>query len=408
MNLINRGFPDTITGSRPPQLESVLLKTPSGADRFLGRLSPMGNPSDDSAVRGAVQPSAGIPEDAAGSTRWDGLDRLVPIAVCALLVVAAVVSAVPGGSAVSAAPKATAPTTVAVVAPVAQYGQGDGPVAVDYSDLYLGDGSIPNTQQNPGVGTDATKLMQTYYVKSGDTLGGIAGHFGLTTATVYWANVKTVPVPASIRVGQRLLIPPMDGLVVAVAAKQTLASLAKSYNLTTQDIVDANNLPDETLAVGQTLMIPGATRGAIPKTKSTSSSRAPRIIGWLWPVGGNNFISQGYWSGHHAIDIAAPKGTPVYAAVSGTVVFTGWRSDSGGGNMIWVRQGTKLYTTYNHLSVIGVRTGQHVSAGQRIGSVGMTGNATGPHLHFEVWLGWPYAQGNNSDAVNPCRYLAGC
>ena len=51
----------------------------------------MGNPSDDSAVGGSVEPSAGIPEAASESTRWEGLDRLVPIAVCALLVVAAVV-----------------------------------------------------------------------------------------------------------------------------------------------------------------------------------------------------------------------------------------------------------------------------------------------------------------------------
>jgi murein DD-endopeptidase MepM/ murein hydrolase activator NlpD len=128
----------------------------------------------------------------------------------------------------------------------------------------------------------------------------------------------------------------------------------------------------------------------------------------VWPVGGENYISQYYWSGHRAIDIAASEGTPVIAAVSGTVVMAGWRSTEGGGNVIWVMDGTKLYTTYNHLSRWSVRVGQRISAGQRIGSIGMTGIATGPHLHFEVWLGPPWGLGSTANAVNPCAYLAGC
>ena len=70
--------------------------------------------------------------------------------------------------------------------------------------------------------------------------------------------------------------------------------------------------------------------------------------------------------------------------------------------------GTRLYTTYNHLSYIGVRNGQRVTAGQVIGRVGQTGMATGPHLHFEVWIGYPWGLGTVANAVNPCVYLAGC
>lgn len=387
-------------------------KTPSGADRILGRLALLTSTSSDgSGVRDAVEPFAGIRAAAAGLVHRNGIDRLVPIAVCALLVIAAVVSAVPGGAPVSAAPRQTAPAKVAAAAPIAQFGTGDGPAAADYSDLYLGDGSIPNTLQNPGVGTDAKALLQTYTVKAGDTLGAIANRFQLATSTIYWANKSQLPNPASIRVGQRLVIPPIDGLLLKVGAKTTLAALAKTYGVSPQDIIDTNNLPDQSLVLGQTLLIPGASGGSVPRStgSSGSSTRAPaRSGGWLWPVGGNNYISQYFWGGHHAIDIAAPMRTPVYAAVSGTVVFVGNRGFNGGGNVIWVMEGTKLYTTYNHLSVMSVHKGQRISAGQRIGLVGMTGDATGPHLHFEVWLGYPWALASVSDAVNPCRYLAGC
>jgi murein DD-endopeptidase MepM/ murein hydrolase activator NlpD len=125
-------------------------------------------------------------------------------------------------------------------------------------------------------------------------------------------------------------------------------------------------------------------------------------------AGGHNYISQYFSSGHHAIDIAATYGTPVVAAASGVVVRAGWDSYTQGGNVIWISDGTRLYTTYNHLSAWTVKAGQSVSAGERIGSIGTSGDATGPHLHFEVWLGYPWALGNNSDAVNPCIYLAGC
>ena len=96
------------------------------------------------------------------------------------------------------------------------------------------------------------------------------------------------------------------------------------------------------------------------------------------------------------------------AAASGVVVFAGWRSYTGGGNVIWISDGSGLYTTYNHLSAWSVHAGQSVAAGERIGSIGTSGIATGPHLHFEVWTGYPWALGNVSDAVNPCIYLAAC
>ena len=79
----------------------------------------------------------------------------------------------------------------------------------------------------------------------------------------------------------------------------------------------------------------------------------------------------------------------------------GWR-DNGGGYQIWISDGHDIYTGYHHLSSIGVDVGEHVKRGQRIGAVGMTGNATGPHCHFMVTIGRIWDGGR---AVDPRRYL---
>ena len=92
----------------------------------------------------------------------------------------------------------------------------------------------------------------------------------------------------------------------------------------------------------------------------------------------------GYWSGgrHTGLDFAAPRGTDVRAARTGTVVVAGWEGSYG--NRIEIRHSDGTVTTYSHLSEIGVGVGEQVAAGQAIGAVGATGNATGTHLHFEV------------------------
>jgi murein DD-endopeptidase MepM/ murein hydrolase activator NlpD len=341
------------------------------------------------------------------------LDRLVPVGVCLLLVAAAVVSSLPVVKSASAAARPTpASTGLGAADPSASSDPTGSSAFTEVSDLYLGDGSIPNTMQNPGVGTDAKSMLLTYTVQPGDTLNQIARKFELATPTIYWANKAQLPNPDSLRQGQQLLIPPIDGILVKLGAAETLDSLAAKYKVSAQDIIDVNNLPDTNVVLGQTLLIPGASGGPMPASKS--GSRSPSGGGsytggsFRWPISGSSYVSQYYWSGHRALDIAASYGTPVVAAAAGTVVFAGWRSYTGGGNVIWIEEGPKLYTTYNHLSAWSVRAGQKVSAGQRIGSVGTSGVATGPHLHFEVWLGYPWGLGTTADAVNPCNYLAAC
>lgn len=87
------------------------------------------------------------------------------------------------------------------------------------------------------------------------------------------------------------------------------------------------------------------------------------------------------WRRHLGVDYGAPTGTPVRTVGDGVVSYAGWQN--GYGNVVKVAHGAKRETTYAHLSRISVRRGQRVEQGQRVGAVGATGWATGPHLHFE-------------------------
>lgn len=124
--------------------------------------------------------------------------------------------------------------------------------------------------------------------------------------------------------------------------------------------------------------------------RAERSARAARRVERFVPVkAGYDLTARfgqrgGYWSGgrHTGLDFADSHGTPVRAAQSGKVVFAGWQSSYG--NRIEIKHAKGTVTTYSHLSEIRVDRGEQVDGGQRIGSMGSTGNTTGTHLHFEV------------------------
>lgn len=95
------------------------------------------------------------------------------------------------------------------------------------------------------------------------------------------------------------------------------------------------------------------------------------------------------WRQHNGIDLAAPSGTPVRAVGDGVVEFAG--TQSGYGNIVIIKHRNNQSTAYAHLSSIDVAVGQTVSQSQRVGAVGSTGWATGPHLHFEFRVNGEYA-----------------
>jgi len=136
-----------------------------------------------------------------------------------------------------------------------------------------------------------------------------------------------------------------------------------------------------------------ATLGALTAPPPT----IPLPLAWplAAPVLGDRFGPRGdRW--HSGIDLPAPLGTPVYAARSGQVVWAGWRG-GGWGFLVIVAHGHGERSMYAHLSRIDVRLGVWISQGVRVGLIGATGDATGPHLHFEVRI--------RGASVDPLRAL---
>jgi murein DD-endopeptidase MepM/ murein hydrolase activator NlpD len=278
----------------------------------------------------------------------------------------------------------------------------------------LDDGTLLTGYAPDTTVEDGADLIHSYKVKRGDTLVTIARKFDVSMMTLWWAN--KLKSKTDLHVGQVLRIPPVSGLVHVVKDTDTLETVAAKFKVDAQRIIELNGLDDPTLVVGQVLVLPGAKGDPIPtpKPKAIAKPKPARakVAGggparytggaFRWPVvGGGNYISQHFHYGHYGLDIAADYGSRVVAAAGGKVIFAGWKSN-GGGYQVWISHGSGMYTTYNHMAGVSVRRGQSVGRGQQVGRVGMSGWATGPHLHFEVWRGPVWNGGNR---VNPLGYL---
>lgn len=247
-----------------------------------------------------------------------------------------------------------------------------------------------------------------YTVQEGDTLAAIGDKFGVSLETVLWTNGLTEK--SKIKPGQILKVPPVTGVVHTVRRGETIQSIAKKYDVESQNIVNwpfNEFVNDETfaLAVGQTLVVPEGVMPATPVLPSRPrlgpriTPDAGSIAGtgqFVWPTQGK--ITQSPVWYHMALDIANREMPDVVAADSGTVIEAGWPDRSGYGNRVIIDHGNGFQTLYAHMSQVYVRVGQGVARGVAVGKMGSTGRSSGIHLHFEVREGgvlknpWNYLQ----------------
>ncbi|MEW6572809.1 MAG: M23 family metallopeptidase [Bacillota bacterium] len=228
--------------------------------------------------------------------------------------------------------------------------------------------------------------LPTYYrVEVGDTLWDIAGRYGVRPDVI--AQTNGLSSSDLIYAGQYIVIP-AGGLIHRVVEGDTLWEIATYYGVALEELLRVNSLgTDEPLMVGAELLIPVTFPELALDVRGERDS-------FSWPVLGPITSPFGMRDGrlHEGLDIAADAGTPVRAAADGRVVCAGPAGTYGLLVILTHRDGWATY--YAHCDRITVTTGQAVSAGQLIGTVGSTGHSTGPHLHFEVRLdGVPYDPG---------------
>lgn len=294
--------------------------------------------------------------------------------------------------------------------------------------LYSGFGISRQAQIHTDRPAQARTGMIDYTILSGDTLFGIAERFGLKPQTLLWSNRHILgDDPHNIFPGVNILIPEIDGAVYKWNTGDGLNGVATFYGVTPDDIIDwpANSLNRAALGdlslpnipEGTLLFVPGGegeftdwlpsyTREK-PAESSISGSACGIVtsgyIGsgppFLWPTS-ETYISGFEYSpetNHRAIDIGGRTGNPIYAVDDGVIVYSNW-NEHGYGNLIVVDHGNGWQSVYAHLDNYLNFCGDNVSRGQQIGTLGSTGNSTGPHLHFEL-------RHESYGAVNPWDFL---
>ncbi|MEL6148346.1 MAG: LysM peptidoglycan-binding domain-containing M23 family metallopeptidase [Chloroflexota bacterium] len=255
-----------------------------------------------------------------------------------------------------------------------------------------------------------------YIVESGDTISSISEKFGITPESLVWANDRNIV--GILRPGTSLNIVPVDGVYVAQhVGDSTIADYAVRYGIDDPfEILDSEynpqlrgltpqSIPDS----GTPILIPGGEAEQIawnPTVEREPGSGGgagagggfitfapgeagscgrvavpPAAANWTRPLTNYTWM-RGFTSFHTGVDVAASVGTPIAAANSGRVVFSGWNS-YGYGQTVVLAHGS-FTTLYGHMSSRSVSCGQDVSAGSIVGAVGNTGNSSGPHLHFEI------------------------
>lgn len=262
---------------------------------------------------------------------------------------------------------------------------------------------VPFVEATGGPASAAPELppgFERHLLASGETLSEIAGANGLTIEALVGANPDLSSLDR-LPVGTELLIPPGPGLLVTISGPEDLQQLIAEHGVDPIEVVRLNGLagPGD-LQPGRQVFLPGVR----PETALDRLAKVREMENrYVWPVHGRitsyfgrRNLGMGTAGFHRGVDVAAPWGTPVIAARSGTVTYAGW-SSQGYGYLVKIRHQGGAETWYAHHSKVLVGVGQYVSQGEIIGRVGSTGLSTGPHLHFEL-----HERGR---AINPLNEL---
>lgn len=176
------------------------------------------------------------------------------------------------------------------------------------------------------------------------------------------------------------------------------ADAERASRRTRAEVRRSGSVPSPRTAIKASPAAPAPKSPQRPVAKATPPARPVAAAGWVLPTRGYSVTSgfgQRWGTLHAGVDLAAPSGTPIFAARTGTVELARWYG--GYGYAVIIDHGNGVSTLYGHNSRLLVSAGQRVTAGQRITLMGSTGDSTGPHLHFEVHLG--------GNPVDPVPYL---
>ena len=240
---------------------------------------------------------------------------------------------------------------------------------------------------------------QTYRVKAGDMIGFIADAFDVTQDTII--SVNNIKQSRLIQPGQYLKIPSMPGIIYTVKKNgETPATIAEKYKVNAEKCASANYVSlDTELKAGTSLFVPDAeldwaTRqeinGDLFKKPLHARYWLSSNYGWR-----NSPFNAGSRTFHGGIDMAVAQGTPIYAALDGTVSAVGYNATYG--NYVIITHHSGYKTLYGHMKSTACKKGNFVYTNTVIGYVGSTGMSTGPHLHFTVY--------KNGKTINPLTVL---